>query len=475
MKKFNICTASDSYKFQHWNMYPKGTEKVYSYFESRKGADYPSTVFFGLQYLLKEYFIGKVVTERGIATAKERIDAHLAPGAFNEKAWRYILNDCDGKLPITIKAVPEGLAVPTNNVLMTVENDSYKDHWLTNYLETLLSQVWSPSTVATASYHAKQMMMKFLVDTSDDPETAIAFMLHDFGFRGTSSFESACTAGAGHLVNFMGTDTFPAVELTMDYYNSKEVTAFSVPATEHSIMTARGKGGEMEILGDLLDKYPSGILSIVIDSYDYREFIREAARRFKDKIEARTDVVDNNDNVIAPGKLVFRPDSGMPNEVTMECAELLERGFGTTVNTKGYKIFNPKIGLLWGDGIDIAGARSILFTLTTRGYAASNIVFGMGGGLLQKINRDTQRFAFKSSYQERLGVGYDIWKEPIDISKTSKKGKLMLILTEDGGYKTVKQDTDVSTEGLDLLETVFKNGELVRDMTFNEVRNNANK
>ena len=345
--------------------------------------------------------------------------------------------------------------------MMTVENNDPKCYWLTNYLETLLSQVWSPSTVATASYHAKKMMMKFLVDTADNPEEAILFMLHDFGFRGVSSFESACLAGAGHLVNFMGTDTFPAVELTMDYYNSKEVTAYSVPATEHSIMTSRGRDGEMEILGDLLDKYPTGILACVIDSYDYREFIKEAVRRYKDKILARE------------GKLVFRPDSGMPSEVTMECAELLAEGFGTTINSKGYKVFDPKVGLLWGDGIDVMGARSILFTLTTRGFAASNIVFGMGGGLLQKINRDTQRFAFKSSYQERGGVGYDIFKQPIDITKTSKKGKLMLILTEDGSYKTVKQDTDVAKEGIDFLETVFKDGELVRDMTFDEVRKNA--
>ena len=464
MTQFNICTASDSYKFQHWNMYPKGTEKVYSYFESRQGATYPKTVFFGLQYILKEYLLGKVVTEEKILKAQRRVDEHLAPGAFNIKGWSHILKNHDGRLPIAIKAVPEGLAIPINNVMMTIYNTDPACYWLTNYLETLLSQVWSPCTVATTSYHAKQMMMKFLVDTADNPEEAILFMLHDFGFRGVSSFESACSAGAGHLVNFMGTDTFPAVELTMDYYNSKEVTAYSVPATEHSIMTSRGIDGEMEILGDLLEKYPTGILACVIDSYDYREFIKEAAKRYKDKILARE------------GKFVFRPDSGMPSEVTMECAELIAEGFGYTINSKGYKIFSPKVGLLWGDGIDIMGARSILFTLTTRGYAASNIVFGMGGGLLQKINRDTQRFAFKSSYQERDGVGYDIFKQPIDITKTSKKGKLMLIMSEDGeGFKTVKQDEGAKMDSLDILETVYENGELKRNMDFATVRANASR
>lgn len=459
--KFNVCTASDSYKFQHWNMVPEGTEKVYSYFESRVGAAYPKTVFFGLQYLLKEYFVGKIVTRSKIDLGQKRVDAHLAPGAFNINGWNHILNNCGGKLPVTIKAVPEGMPVPTSNVLMTVENNGFENDWVTNYLETMLTHVWSPSTVATASYFAKQMMMEFLEKTSDDPAAAIAFMLHDFGFRGTSSFESAASAGAGHLINFMGTDTFPAVELIMDYYGVAEMPAFSVPATEHSIMTSLGRGGEMGVVGDLLDKYPEGILSLVIDSYDYRNFIKETVRLYKDKILARD------------GKLVFRPDSGMPSEVTMECMELLEEGFGTKINSKGYKTLDPKVGVLWGDGIDVQGVRSVLYTLATRGFAASNMVFGMGGGLLQKVNRDTQRFAFKSSYQERNGKGYDVYKQPLDVSKASKRGKLMLILTEDGGVKTVRQDSDVAREGEDLLETVFKDGELIRDMTFDEIRANA--
>lgn len=462
MAKFNICTASDSYKFQHWNMYPKNTNKVYSYFESRTGAEYDSTVFFGLQYLLKEYLAGKVVTREKIDCAQKLINAHLCnPNAFNIDGWNYILDKFDGRLPLKIKAVQEGTPVPTGNVLMTVENIGGKPtKWLTNYVETILTHVWSPSTVATASYFAKQMMKKFLEDTSDNPEV-INFMLHDFGFRGVSSFESACTAGAGHLINFMGTDTFPAVELLMDYYNESDVVAYSVPATEHSIMTARGRDGEMQILGDLLDEYPEGILSVVIDSYDYMEFIRGAAANYKDKILARN------------GKLVFRPDSGKPNDVTMEVLNCLAENFGYTTNSKGYKVLCPKVGALWGDGIDTQGARGILFTMMIQGFSAENIVFGMGGGLLQKVNRDTQRFAFKSSYQERDGIGYDIFKDPIDSSKASKRGQFMLVKGEDGEFKTVRQDSGVSTEGLDLLEDTLVEGRLYRDMTFSEVRRNA--
>lgn len=453
---FNICTASDSYKYAHWAQYPKGTEKVYSYFESRNGATYDQTMFFGLQYLLKKFFVGEVVTRQKIDAAQRRVDAHLAPGAFNICGWNYILEKCGGRLPVTIKAVPEGLPVDTNNVLLTIENNVPEAYWLTNYLETILTHVWAPSTVATMSYNAKHMMMRFLKRTSDNQE-AINFMLHDFSFRGVSSFQSAYIESTGHLINFMGTDTFPAVECAMDYYNTPEVVAYSVPATEHSLMTARGKAGEMQILGELLDKYPTGILSVVIDSYDYLAFIANAVKNFKDKILSRD------------GKLVFRPDSGAPNQVTMEVIDALAAGFGHTTNSKDYKVLNPKVGVLWGDGIDIQGIAGILFTMEVQGWASENIVFGMGGGLCQKINRDIQRFAFKSSYQERDGVGYDIFKNPIDKSKRSKKGRLKLIRDTSGRFSTVRENED----GEDILEPVFKNGELVREMTFEQVRKNA--
>ena len=462
MAKFNICTASDSYKFQHWNMLPKNTNKVYSYFESREGAEYESTVFFGLQYLLKEYFTGSVVTRAKIDLAQKRVNAHLGSDkAFNIEGWNYILEKFGGRLPLRIKAVPEGTPVPTGNVMMTVENiGGVPTKWITNYFETILTHIWAPSTVATVSYHAKQMMKKYLIDTSDNLE-ALLYMLHDFGFRGVSSFQSAYVSGAGHLINFMGTDTFPAVECAMDYYNEPEVVAHSIPATEHSIMTARGRTGEMQILGDLLNEYPTGILSVVIDSYDHIAFIKNAVANYKDKILARD------------GKLVFRPDSGQPVKVTLEVLDCLAENFGYTINSKGYKVLNSKVGALWGDGIEVDGIQSILYNMKLKGYSAENIVFGMGGGLLQKINRDTQRFAFKSSYQERDGVGYDIFKDPIDSSKSSKRGKLMLVKDDKGMFETVRQDSDVTKEGLDLLEDVFAEGDLFRDMTFSEVRRNA--
>lgn len=342
---------------------------------------------------------------------------------------------------------------------MTIENTDDKCYWLTNYLETLLTHVWSSSTVATLSREVKILCKHYLEETSNIMD-GLAFMLHDFGFRGVSSVESAGICGAGHLINFQGTDTIRAIEYAMKYYNS-EVCAYSVPATEHSIMTSYGPALELNLLNDLIDKYPNGILSIVIDSYDYENFIAGVSRDAKAKILARD------------GKTVFRPDSGEPVTTTLRVFELLDEVFGSSVNSKGYKVLNPKIGVLWGDGIDYMGIRNILHALKESGWSAENIVFGMGGGLLQKVNRDTQRFAFKCSAQKRDGEWFDIYKKPKDVSKMSKRGKQYLYKI-DGAHGSGFQTTnEIDPEKEDLLKTVFENGELLIDYSFDEIRRNA--
>lgn len=459
---FNIITATDSYKLNHFNMYPDGTTKVYSYFESRKGAKYDKTTFFGLQYLIKKYLEGVVVTQEKIDAAKRLVAWHLgSEKLFNEKMWVHILEQHGGRLPIKIRAVQEGLRIPTDNVLMTVENTDPECFALTNHLETLLTHVWSASTVATLSKAVKDVCEKYLEETSENPG-CVNFMLHDFGYRGTSSQESAGFSGAGHLINFMGTDTIPAIEMVQNYYNEENMPAFSVPATEHSIMTSMGREGEEKLFGKLLKDYPTGILSVVIDSYNYEGFIRMSKTKYKNTILDRD------------GVLVFRPDSGDPVEVTKNILFLLDEYFGAEVNSKGYRVLNPKVRVLWGDGIDITGIEEILDAMMLAGYSAENIVFGMGGGLLQKINRDTQRFAFKSSYQERNGIGYNIFKDPIDGSKKSKSGRLALV-KEDGEYKTIPEGYLIGCEEWNLLEVVFENGALTRDMNFSKVRENSNQ
>lgn len=459
----NICLTTDSYKIAHWNQYPKGTEIVYSYFECRKGSKFAETPFFGLQYIIKNHLEGVVVTREKIENAAKLCKAHFGDEKyFNREGWEYILNSLGGKLPIVIKAVEEGTVVPINNVLMTVENTDSKCFWLTNYLESLLSQVWYPLTVAALSREVKVNIKEYLDLTSDGG--LLNFGLHDFGFRGASSYETAGIGGAAHLINFLGTDTVVAMEVAMNYYNANlDGLAYSVAATEHSVMTALGRDGEVAVVDNLLNEYPTGILSVVADSYDIYNFVDNiVGNQFKDRILARK------------GVFVVRPDSITPTHQTPEeemvwIMESLWNNYGGTVNSKGYKLINPSVRVLWGDGIDLEGIKKILYAVTKGGFATENIAcFGMGGGLLQKVNRDTQRCAFKSSAQYRNGQWYDIFKNPKDQSKASKKGKLKLTKV-DGKFVTVGENDP----GEDYLKVVFANGVLVKEIDFATVRTNA--
>jgi nicotinamide phosphoribosyltransferase len=462
----NIVTLCDSYKMTHWNQYPEGTEYVYSYFEARPGAKFPTTTFFGLQYLIKNWLEGVVVTTEKIDRAEKLAARHFGnPNIFKRERWDYIVEKHGGRLPVKIKAVPEGTVVPINNIMMSVENTDPKCYWLTNHLETLLCQVWAPSTIATLSRSVKDRFKSWLNLTCDDGENfaGLPFMLHDFGKRGVSSMESAGAGGAGHLINFLGTDTVIAMEYIEYYYGGIE-TGYSVPATEHSVMTSRGRAGEKEVIAQLLKNHPTGILSVVSDSYDIYHCVEHYyGEVFKDEILARD------------GKFVVRPDSGDPVEVVTTLLNIMWDKFGGTINNKGFKVLNPKVGLIWGDGIDAAGIEKVLEATFNIGFSVENLVFGMGGGLLQKINRDTQRFAFKSSAQRRNGEWFEIFKDPIDGSKSSKKGMLKLCKDKNEHYLTVQTNDVQYCRKLDYLETIFEDGKLFKDYDFNQVIKNSNK
>jgi len=460
----NIINLSDSYKWSHHLQYPKNTEYVYSYFESRKGSKWDSVLFFGLQAIIKKYLEGVVITKEKINIAEKIAAIHFGDSSiFCRERWDYILEKYSGRLPIKIKAIPEGLVVPVSNVLLTVENTDPKCAWLTNHLESLISHVWFSSTVSTLSFEVKKMLKSYLNVTCEDGDNfgGLDFMLHDFGFRGVSSVESAGMGGMAHLVNFKGTDTIAAIDYAMEYYKANLNTlAFSVVAAEHSVMTAFGPAGELEIIKNLIKKFPSGILSVVSDSYDIDRCVDEYyGKILKDEILAR------------PGRFVIRPDSGDPVTGILKILDSVYKNFGGFVNKKGFKVINQKIGILWGDGLDIEKINEILDALVVNGWSVECVYpYGMGGGLLQKINRDTMRFAFKSSAQCRNGIWYDIYKDPKDKTKASKRGRLKLIKTSEG-FKTVSE----SSEGVDILEVVFENGKLIRDMTFDQVRENSTK
>jgi nicotinamide phosphoribosyltransferase len=421
--------------------------------ESRGGL-FPETVWFGLTYYLKEY-LSKQITMVDVDYAEERINKHLGPGVFNRAGWERIVNVHNGYFPVRIKAAPEGTVVPTRNVLMTLENTDPELPWVTNYIETLLLKTWYPTTVATLSREIKKVIKKYLEETGD--VAGLDFKLHDFGYRGVSSEESAAIGGMAHLVNFKGTDTMIALEAAMIYYG-EDMAGFSIPAAEHSTITAWGEEFEYEAYENMIKQFGQGNLyAVVSDSYNIYKACEEIwGTMLKEKVLA------------APGVLVIRPDSGIPHEVVRQITEILGNKFGYTVNEKGYKVLN-KVRVIQGDGITIEEINRILEALKIRGWSADNVAFGMGGALLQQVNRDTQKFAIKASSMIRNGRMVDIYKSPVtDNGKRSKRGRLKLV-NKDGVLETVT----VHELGKDILETVWENGKLLVDPTLEEIRKRA--
>ncbi|MDB5282166.1 MAG: nicotinamide phosphoribosyltransferase [Bacteroidota bacterium] len=453
----NIMLLTDSYKISHYKQYPANTTQIYSYFESR-GGRFDDVTFFGLQYLLKNYLQGVVVTQQKIDEAEKLYAQHFGqPELFYKEGWQYILSKHGGKLPIKIKAVAEGAVLPVHNALITVENTDPACYWLTNFLETLLVQVWYGCTVATQSREIKKLIWKYLDETGD--VGLVDFKLHDFGFRGVSSVESASIGCAAHLVNFKGTDTVAGLSFIQDFYNTKDVFGFSIPAAEHSTITSWGKENEAKAYANMLTQYSKGLVAVVSDSYDiYNACEKLWGEELKSKILSRE------------GTLVVRPDSGEPKEVVLKVISILGEKIGYTTNAKGYKVLDPHIRVIQGDGVNYESIGEILETLKSNGWSADNIAFGMGGALLQKLDRDTQKFAFKCSCAVVGGVEREVFKDPItDQGKRSKRGRLKVIKDAAGVYKTV----GLNEAGEDQLQTVFENGELKRQYTFEEIIENS--
>ncbi|GAB1606732.1 nicotinamide phosphoribosyltransferase-like isoform X2 [Argonauta hians] len=455
----NIILLTDSYKISHHLQYPDEVTKVYSYFESR-GGKFPQTLFFGLQYILKKWMSGQVVTKEKIAEAKEICKLHFGQDFFNEDGWNYILEKHNGYLPIRVKAVPEGTIVPVKNVLFTVENTDPQCYWLTNYLETLFVQCWYPMTVATNSYYQKVLIADYLEATADD-YSSLPFMLHDFGFRGASSVESAGIGDAAHLVNFKGTDTLAGLMMARKYYGS-EMAGVSIPASEHSTITTWRKEGEVGAFRNMLEKFPNGIVACVSDSFN----IWNACENLWGG-ELRDLVVERGNR---NARLVIRPDSGDPPVVVLKVLNILGDKFGTVTNKKGFKELPPYLRVIQGDGICYEMLDTILKAMKEEGWSANNLAFGSGGSLLQKINRDTQKCAYKCSFMTSKEGTFSVYKDPItDPGKKSKKGRLTLEKCGDG-FVTVQEQTDSSQ---DIMELVFENGKLLKYHTFEDIRNRA--
>lgn len=465
----NPILLTDSYKASHYNQYPPDTQGLFFYIEARKGGLYPETLFFGLQIFLKEYMTKKVTLEN-IEDAKEFFEAHGEP--FNEEGWRYIVENYNGYLPVTIKAVPEGSLIPEGNALVTVECEDPNCFWTASYIETmLLRSVWYPCTVATNSYNCKKVIKEYLDLTSDNPEEGLPFKLHDFGARGVSSHESACLGGAAHLVNFMGSDTIEGILTANKYYNCP-MSGFSIPAAEHSTITAWGKDRELEAYRNMLVQYakPGKILACVSDSYDIYRVCEEFWGG-----ELKQMIIDSG------ATLVVRPDSGDPQWSVLHVTETLGKKFGYTLNNKGFKILNY-VKVIQGDGININTIKDILSRLYINGWSADVVNFGMGAALLQHLHRDTLRFAMKCCSINIDGEWRDVFKSPIgDPSKISKAGRISLYARESFPhgrplYTTMRIDEyedmhpTLKKDLSEVLRPVYANGVLANEMTFDDVR-----
>lgn len=458
MTRHNLILNTDSYKASHYLQYPPGAEYVSSYIECR-GGEFPETVFFGLQAFVKQYLCTPI-NAADIDEAETVLRAHGLP--FNRAGWEHILRAHGGRLPLEISAVPEGTVLPLHNVMLQIVNTDPACYWLTSYIETaLVRAIWYPVTVATQSREIKKIIAHYLRETADSLD-GLPFKLHDFGARGASSLESAMLGGMAHLVNFQGTDTVSALVAARRWY-SADMPAFSIPAAEHSTMTAWGKEREADAYKNMLDQFAGEgkLVAVVSDSYDLWNAIENI---WGDKLKQRV--------VNSGGTLVVRPDSGDPVRIVTESLERLMRIFGHSVNSKGYRLLPDFIRVIQGDGISRHSIPKILQAMQERRQSADNITFGMGGELLQKLNRDTLSFAMKASAICIDGKWRGVYKDPVTgPEKKSKRGRLALVRDNSGRPTTIALEKLGRRENL--LQPLFRDGELLHETSFDQVRARA--
>lgn len=482
-------TSVDSYKLGHAAQYPEGTTKVYSNFTPRSNKYFNGKeqtankiVWFGLQAFLQELnsvwettFFGQP-KEQVTKEFQELVAPFCGPNGFDITRIES-LHDL-GYLPLKIKALPEGSLVNIGVPVLTVTNTRSEEFWLPNFLETWMSaELWKASTSATISYAYRKIIDSYAELTGGSKEF-VMWQGHDFSVRGMSGINDAAKSGAGHLLSFAGSDNIPALKLINDCYSGKETfVAGSVPATEHSVMCAGGKDSEVETFRRLIKTYPSGVVSIVSDTWDYWNVITNTAKELKEEILARTP------DSLGLAKVVFRPDSGDPVKIicgdsnaevgspaykgSVEC---LAEIFGTTTNAKGFKTLNPRVGLIYGDSITLERAEEILKQLAAKGYASDNIVFGIGSFTFQYNTRDTFGFAMKATYVEINGEGKAIFKDPKTDDGTKKSATGLLKVTKEGSSFVLKSNATEKEETEGELQTVFLNGHVFNKEKFVDIR-----
>lgn len=468
----------DFYKTDHRRQYPPNTTMVYSNLTARisrlSGIDH--VVVFGIQYFIKEFLINRFnrtffQSPRSVAIKayQRRMDNALGKGTVTTEHLE-ALHDL-GYLPLVIKALPEGTICPLKIPVLTITNSHPDFAWLPNFLETIISNsVWHPITSATIAYEYRKKLERYAKETSDIPDF-VKWQGHDFSMRGQTSLESAMASGGAHLMSFTGTDTIPAIDWLEEYYGAdceKELIGGSVPATEHSVMCLGGKETEEDTYRRLITEvYPKGIISIVSDTWDYFDLLNRTIRFMKSEILARD------------GKLVIRPDSGDPVKIIlgdpesdkelerMGTADILWEIFGGVINSKGFKQLDSHIGIIYGDSITLDRCDAICAGLKEKGFASTNIVFGIGSYTYQYVTRDTFGFAMKATYGIVNGEDREIFKDPKTDNGVKKSAKGLLRVNSD---LTLSECVTHLEEKDGMLKIVFKDGKNYNETTMREIR-----
>jgi len=510
----------DGYKTDHRRQYPTNSQLVFSNLTARgtrvDGLD--KVIFFGLQYFTKRYliqdwndnFFNKPIDEVTTRYGRRLLN-YLGVNMIGDQHIRDL--HALGYLPLEIWALPEGSNVNLRVPMFVVWNTDARFFWLTNAIETILSTtIWGPCTSATTAVMYRKIFEEWANKTAPEAIGFVPWQGHDFSFRGHFGFEAACMSGAAHLLSFTGTDTLPAIDFLEEYYNAdsdKEIVGGSVAATEHSVMCMGGLEDEVGTFERLITEvYPNGIVSIVSDTWDFWNVVNPdggIVATLKDKILARDGKVvirpDSGDPVkivtgytkdeitVAYDPLTFKPKYGC-NETKKELTELEVKGliqclweiFGGTTTSKGYKQLDSHIGAIYGDSITLERATQICQRLADKGFASTNIVFGIGSFTYQGavtndaiVTRDTHMFAVKSTYGEVLQdgktVGVEIFKDPKTDSGMKKSAKGLTAVYEVDGEFIMKDQASWDDVHNCAFKQVFANSKITNDLTLSEIRN----